>query len=206
MSKDETVDCRGLPCPQPVLKSKEVIDSKNPVSLQVQVDNDAALENVSRFLSTKGYELAKKPEKDGDIWTISAQKTADTSPSSQEEPKAASQPGEPVRTLVFVSTSRLGSGDDDLGSKLMQNFIKTLPEMGSSLWMLVFVNSGVKLAVKDSPVLETLQRLEENQIRVLVCGTCLEFFGLTQDKKAGQTTNMLDIISAMTLADKVITV
>jgi len=89
---------------------------------------------------------------------------------------------------------------------LMLNFIKTLPEMGSSLWMLVFVNSGVKLAVKDSPVLETLQKLEENQVKVLVCGTCLEFFGLTDSREAGQTTNMLDIITAMSHADKIVTI
>lgn len=114
--------------------------------------------------------------------------------------------GETMRTLVFVSSNRMGSGDDELGTKLMQNFIKTLPEMSKSLWMLVFVNSGVKLAVKGSPVLDTLQMLEKDQIMVLVCGTCLDFFGLTSAKGAGQTTNMLDIISAMNLADKVITI
>ncbi len=72
--------------------------------------------------------------------------------------------------------------------------------------MLVFVNSGVKLAVKGSPVLETLQKMEEEQASILVCGTCLEFFGLTSDKKAGQTTNMLDIVSSMSHADKVISI
>ncbi len=205
MSRDETVDCQGLPCPQPVLKSKDIIDSKNPDTLQVQVDNEAALENVSRFLSTQGYVL-EKPEKQGEIWTIHALKSGDAAPVSAEDPGPAARSGEGMRTLVFVSTSKLGSGDDELGTKLMQNFIRTLPEMGKSLWMLVFVNSGVKLAVKDSPVLEIVQRLEESQVKVLVCGTCLEFFGLTDSKEAGQTTNMLDIITAMSHADKVITV
>ncbi|WP_291321260.1 sulfurtransferase-like selenium metabolism protein YedF [Desulfonatronospira sp.] len=205
MSRQEKVDCRGLPCPQPVLKSREIIDSISPDTLQVQVDNEPALENVSRFLSTQGYVL-EKPEKNGDIWTIHASRGEAPAAESSESAAPGPGAGETLRTLVFVSTSRLGSGDDELGSKLMQNFIKTLPEMGSSLWMVVFVNSGVKLAVKDSPVLETVQRLEENQVKVLVCGTCLEFFGLTDAKEAGQTTNMLDIITAMSHADKVITV
>ncbi|WP_291320305.1 sulfurtransferase-like selenium metabolism protein YedF, partial [Desulfonatronospira sp.] len=196
---------RGLPCPQPVLKSREIIDSKKPDALQVQVDNEPALENVSRFLSTQGYVL-EKPEKNGDIWTIHASRSEAPAAGPHEVGAPRPEAGENMRTLVFVSTSRLGSGDDELGSKLMQNFIKTLPEMGSSLWMVVFVNSGVKLAVKDSPVLETLQNMEENQVQVLVCGTCLDFFGLADAKEAGQTTNMLDIITAMSHADKVITV
>ncbi len=205
MSREEVVDCRGLPCPQPVLKSREIIESLNPDSLQVRVDNEAALENVSRFLTTQGFTL-KKPEKKGDIWTIHARKNGAQDPVPREAAGPGPGSGETTRTMVFVSSNRIGSGDDELGTKLMLNFIRTLPEMGKNLWMLVFVNSGVKLAVKDSPVLETVQRLEENQVKVLVCGTCLEFFGLTDAKEAGQTTNMLDIITAMSHADKVITV
>jgi len=205
MSRQEKVDCRGLPCPQPVLKSREIIDSKRPDTLQVQVDNEAALENVSRFLSTQGYVLVK-PEKNGDIWTIHARRSDTPATKSHESAGPRPGAGETLRTLVFVSTSRLGSGDHELGARLMHNFIKTLPEMGKNMWMLVFVNSGVKLAVKASPVLETLQKMEENQVKVLVCGTCLEFFGLTDSKEAGQTTNMLDIITAMSHADKVITI
>jgi len=205
MSREETVDCQGLPCPQPVLKSKEIIDSKSPDTLHVRVNNEAALENVSRFLSTQGYVL-EKPEKNGDMWIIHARKSGDPAVTPEETAGLKPRSGEIMRTLVFVSSNRLGSGDDELGTKLMQNFIRTLPEMGKNLWMLVFVNSGVKLAVKKSPVLDTLQTLEGDQVMVLVCGTCLEFFGLTSAKEAGQTTNMLDIISAMNHADRVITV
>lgn len=205
MSREEKIDCRDLPCPQPVLKSKEVIQSKNPDTLYVQVDNEASLENVSRFLSTQGYVL-ESPEKSGDTWIIHARKSKKTAPAYQEGSGYTSGAGEIMRTLVFVSSSRMGSGDNELGTKLMQSFIRTLPELDKNLWMLVFVNSGVKLAVKDSPVLDTLQMLEKDQIMVLVCGTCLDFFGLTSAKGAGQTTNMLDIISAMNHADKVISV
>jgi selenium metabolism protein YedF len=205
MSREKIVDCRSLPCPQPVLKSKEIIESENPDTMQVQVDNQPALENVSRFLSTQGYVL-EKPEKKGDIWTIHARKSQEPDPAPQEASRPASRSGETMRTLVFVSSNKMGSGDDELGTKLMQNFIRTLPEMGKNLWMLVFVNSGVKLVVKESPVLDTLQNLEKDQVMVLVCGTCLEFFGLTGAKGAGQTTNMLDIISAMSHADRVISV
>ncbi len=86
----------------------------------------------------------------------------------------------------------------------MVNFIKTLEEMGPELWRLVFVNSGVKLTVDDSAVLEVLQRYEKQGLAILVCGTCLTHFDLLSKKQVGQTTNMLDIVTAMQLADNVV--
>ncbi|NOY69438.1 MAG: sulfurtransferase-like selenium metabolism protein YedF [Deltaproteobacteria bacterium] len=110
------------------------------------------------------------------------------------------------KIMVFISTDRVGFGDDELGKKLMINFIKTLNEMGDELWRLAFVNNGVKLAVEGSPVIEYLMAHETEGVHILVCGTCLDYFDLLGDKKVGDTTNMLDIVTAMQLADKVISI
>ena len=106
----------------------------------------------------------------------------------------------------MVAGDRMGSGDADLGEKLMISFIKTIKEMGDNLWRLVFVNSGVKLTIDSSPVLTELQAYERNGLSILVCGTCLTHFDLIEAKKVGETTNMLDIVTAMQLADKVINI
>jgi sulfur relay (sulfurtransferase) complex TusBCD TusD component (DsrE family) len=66
------------------------------------------------------------------------------------------------------------------------------------------VNGGVKLAVKDSPVIEELKKLEASGVSILVCGTCLDFFGILDAKAVGQTTNMLDVVTSMQLATKVL--
>jgi selenium metabolism protein YedF len=100
----------------------------------------------------------------------------------------------------------MGKGDDLLGRKLVFNFIGTLKEMGADLWRLIFLNGGVKLAVEGSECLPALQALEKEGIHILVCGTCLNHFGLLDKKQAGETTNMLDIVTAMQVADKVISV
>jgi selenium metabolism protein YedF len=107
---------------------------------------------------------------------------------------------------VMVATDRFGFGDDELGLKLMGNFIKTLKEMQPNLWKLVFVNNGVKLAVEGSAVLAELKALSENGAGILVCGTCLTHFNLLDKKQVGETTNMLDIVTAMQVADKVINI
>jgi len=100
----------------------------------------------------------------------------------------------------------MGHGDDALGEKLMVSFLKTLKEMGDELWRLVFVNNGVKLTIEGSDVLTVIQELEREGIHILVCGTCLTYFDLLDKKQVGETTNMLDIVTAMQLADKVINI
>jgi len=93
-----------------------------------------------------------------------------------------------------------------LGGKLMINFLRTLTEMGPDLWRLVFVNAGVKLTIDGSEALPDLKAFDQAGIKILVSGTCLTHFGLLDRKKVGETTNMLDIVTAMQLADKVINI
>jgi selenium metabolism protein YedF len=88
----------------------------------------------------------------------------------------------------------------------MISYLKTIKEIGNDLWQLIFVNGGVKLTTTSSPVLPELQEYEKSGVIVLACGTCLEHFNLTALKKVGGTTNMLDIVTATQLADKVITI
>jgi len=78
--------------------------------------------------------------------------------------------------------------------------------MQPDLWRLVFVNNGVKLTVNGSAVLDELKSLAENGTQILVCGTCLTHFNLLDKKEVGETTNMLDIVTAMQVADKVINI
>ena len=110
------------------------------------------------------------------------------------------------KIMVMVANDRMGHGDDTLGEKLMVSFLKTLKEMGEELWRLVFVNNGVKLTIGGSEVLPVIKELEKEGIHILVCGTCLTHFDLLDQKQAGETTNMLDIVTAMQLADKVINI
>ena len=106
--------------------------------------------------------------------------------------------------MVMCATDRIGFGDEELGLKLMVSFLRTLKEMGPDLWRLVFVNNGVKLTVDGSEVVGDLKTLEDNGLKILVCGTCLNHFNLLDKKQVGETTNMLDIVTAMQLADKMI--
>lgn len=108
------------------------------------------------------------------------------------------------KTLVLLSTDHVGKGNDDLGRGIVINFIKTFKEMGEELWRLVLLNGGVKLAAEGSEALPYLQELDREGLGILVCGRCLETFNLAEKKRVGESANMLDIVTSMQLADKVI--
>lgn len=201
---EKIIDACGLTCPAPVLLVKEAVEQANAQELTVLVDNAASLENVTRFLSTRGYSVIDSQE--GGVYKLEAQCNQATSDAKVKETTQNLDKGAGQKILVLVTTDRLGSGDDALGAKLMASYLKTIKEMGTDLWQLIFVNSGVKLTTESSLVLQELQEYEKSGVIILVCGTCLEHYSLTPEKKVGGTTNMLDIVSATQLADKVITI
>jgi len=201
------LDCRGLACPQPVMRTKELIEADAPEALEVMVDNQAASQNVSRFMGVKGYAATVTAQ--GGDYLIKGVKDPDAKPVKEEPPAESFTcdiPAGQRRIAVFINADRMGRGDDALGAGLMKNFLLTLKEMGSELWRLVFVNSGVKLCVEGSASLEALQELEKSGVSILVCGTCLDFFKLLEKKQVGETTNMLDVVTSLQVADKVITI
>lgn len=195
------IDARGLSCPAPVLETKAAVESHHPRQIEVLVDNEPARLNVVRFLESQGYRA--EVDQDGGLYTV-------TGTGGDSAPGPAPVATEPAvagkKIMVMVAADRMGSGDDVLGASLMINFIKTLKEMGDELWRLVLVNSGVKLTIDGAGTLADLKELEEAGLTILVCGTCLDHFHLLEQKQVGQTTNMLDIVTAMQLADKVINI
>ena len=195
------INARGLACPAPVLQTKAALQADKPNRVKVVVDNAAAQQNVQRFLESQGFQTTLK--QDGDDYLVSG--TCAAEPREQMRPAAGEQSDE-MKILVMCATDRIGFGDDELGLKLMVNFLRTLKEMGSELWRLVFVNNGVKLTIDGSQVLDDLLNYEKEGLKILVCGTCLDHFSILERKKVGETTNMLDIVTAMQLADKVINI
>ena len=199
---DIVLDCRDMACPQPVIRTREALE-KNPSAVTVLVDNAPASENVRRLLEKSGWTSGLAVEqRESSLWAVSASCACAGCSEAEAVIEAANE--ETHRTLVFLSTDTLGHGSDELGAKLMANFLATLPELGPRLWRIVMVNGGVKLASQPGRALEALKSLEESGVSLLVCGTCLEYYGLLKQKQVGETTNMLDIVTSLDLADKII--
>jgi len=111
---EKELDCRGLACPNPVIKTKEVIGQGELEKLTVLVDNRAAEENVSRFLQRSGYEV--RVEEQAGTFAVMGWKGELAAAAA---PGAACESAPLQKILVLLGTEQLGAGDDNLGRKLL---------------------------------------------------------------------------------------
>ncbi len=201
----QELDCRGLSCPQPVLNTKAEVD-KGLKEIKVRVDNQAASDNVSHFLTSQGFQVSE--EALGRDFLVSGNRVGEPQvPQVDPSSYQCGLPAEnPAKICALITTDRIGLGDDDLGMKLMASYLATLKEMGPDLWRIILLNGAVRMAVAGAANLDSLKELEESGVSILVCGTCLTFFDLLDQKAAGETTNMLDVVTSLQVAGKVISI
>ncbi len=201
----DMVDARGLACPQPVLLTKKALETKDNIT--VLVDNTTALENVKRFAQNLGCSVETREEAGG-VYRLDITKTQGVvvkEPSPEEIICDMERPTGSDRPLVIMITSdKMGIGDDELGTVLMRSFIHTLTEMETQPDTMILYNAGVKLAVDGSDVLHDLKNIEEKGVKILVCGTCLNFFNLKEKLKVGVVSNMYDITETLLKAKKIV--
>ncbi|MGD9142215.1 MAG: sulfurtransferase-like selenium metabolism protein YedF [Dehalococcoidia bacterium] len=99
--------------------------------------------------------------------------------------------------VILIQSEVLGRGDDELGMNLMSNFLRLLEESEEKPARILFLNSGVRLVCEGSWALEHLKTLEAGGIEILACGTCLDFFELTDRLAVGKPTNMVATINSL---------
>lgn len=212
----EIINAFGLQCPRPLMLAKQRIDAGEG-AFGIQVDNETAVKNVSRLAERTGRPVAVSEVEGG--WLLSfgagaegssidAAPSRDAAPSEapSEAPAPACAPGVGCGYAVFVGKDHVGEGEGELGHNLMKMALYTLSECGDAPASLLFMNSGVKLvAGGEDQVVESVRKLVDQGTDVLVCGTCLDFYGLKERLQAGEVSNMYDILERMREAAKVIT-
>lgn len=109
-------------------------------------------------------------------------------------------------TTILVNRNGMGDADPELQMKLIQTYFRLLDESNTLPGVVCFYAEGVHLVVEGSPLMETLASLEAKGVRLVVCNTCLNFYGLIEQVKVGIVGGMTDIIEAQRRADKVITI
>ena len=191
------IDARGKACPQPVILAKKELDG-GCRDLTVLVDNRAAVENLTRLGNSAGVSVSSGEAEGGFFVRL----TGEAKPGELPE---ITCPTTGNGYAVFVCKEVVGAGDPTLGYNLMKMALYTLAQSDSAPAYLLFMNDGVKLPAGEEPqVNEIIQALVDKGTKVLVCGTCLNFYGLAERLKVGTMSNMYDILGAMQRADKVI--
>lgn len=196
---NKILDARGWECPKPVIETKKALQSNS--FLTVIVDNRAARDNVSRLASKSGFQVRVDEKDDGTYINIEREGDApvqeETKPESHIEPASG-------RLVLVIASDAIGNGDDELGRILMRAFMPTFLEVEPRPDVIIFMNSGVKLTVSDSLVLEDLQALASEGVEIFVCGTCLNYFDLIDKIAVGEISNAYTIAETMLQAGKTV--
>ena len=200
---EKIIDCRGMACPLPVVNAKKSAEELGSGDvLAVMVDNEIAVQNLTRFAEHKGFGVRadKKGEKEYAVIMHISGGVAET----VQEEVACAVDTRRKGMLVVLSANVMGSGDPKLGTSLMKAFVFALTKQDQLPDTILCYNTGAYLTCEGADTLEDLKLLESEGVTILTCGTCLDFYGLKEKLAAGSVTNMYDIVERMESAAQII--
>jgi len=190
-----TVNAMGDNCPIPVIKTKKAMAAlTGPETIEVLVDNEIAVQNVTKMASSSGGKVTS--EKLGD---------AEYKVTIEMEGAPAADGAEAVCAPdARVSSDRMGSGNDELGKVLIKGFIFAVTQLDTLPKTMLFYNGGATLTTEGSDSLEDLKSLEAQGVEIMTCGTCLDYYGLKDKLAVGTVTNMYSIVETMAKAGRIV--
>ena len=200
----EILNCIGLNCPKPVLRAKAQLEKNLQKTFRVVVDNEASRENVLRFGRSQGCEVSASDGQNGTFLVTLIPGNIPWDEMSLKKDDYLCELPESSNLVYVISSDTMGRGSGDLGWALLQTYVTTIAEVSPLPSHILLYNGGVKLVSTDGKALEALRKLEEKGVVIRVCGTCLEFFKLENERKAGTITNMYDIMNTMASAGKLV--
>ena len=202
------VDAMGDQCPIPVIKTKKALKEITETTLvEVHVDNEIAVQNLSKMAKQKNLEYkCEKLEEQHYIIKINAEAEGVSiqQKAPAENDKEICYPDRKSNTVVVLSSNQMGNGSEELGQRLMKGCIFALTELDERPSTVLLYNSGVKLSTEGSNSIEDLKTLQAQGVEILSCGTCLNYYDLTEKLQVGDVTNMYFILEKMAQADKII--
>ncbi len=197
------VDAMGLACPLPVVKTIEALKTLTaPATIETHVDNAVAVQNVMRLAEGKGLPVhTEKISDDHYVITINADPA---SHGKTPDAPLSCIPDKRGHTVIAVTSDAMGHGSDELGKQLMKGFLYAVSQQEELPKAILFYNGGAKLTTEGSLSLEDIRNLEAQGVEILTCGTCLNYYGLSDKLMVGSVTNMYSIVETLAGAYKVI--
>ena len=198
-----TVNAMGDNCPIPVIKTKKAMQAlTSPETIEVLVDNEIAVQNVTKMASSSGGKVTseKLGEKE---YKVTIEMEGAPAAAAEEEGETC-MPDRRNNTVVVVSSDRMGTGNDDLGKVLIKGFIFAVTQLDTLPKTMLFYNGGATLTCEGSDSLEDLKSLEAQGVQIMTCGTCLDYYGLKEKLAVGTVTNMYSIVETIAGASNII--
>lgn len=203
---EKEIDLRGLVCPEPVIRTKKLLDDKSIVKIEALVESEVNVKNLARLARSQNISMSCSNE--GSFYRIVLTR-GESQPLNFLEELAVKEAQKEtnkqrVGTIVFISKDTFGEGDRDFSESLLNVFLQTMFDSGHKPRAILMANSGVKLMDPDGSVLPVLNAFLEAGCEVMACGLCLDFYKLKDKVPTDQITNMFTICEYLMTADKVI--
>ena len=194
------LDARGLTCPLPVINTKKELEGVNiGENIEVIVDNEIAVQNLTKFANVQGFPVSSSKVSD-DEFHVNISKGE----KAVEEEEVICEPSKKDNFVIVISSDKMGEGNEVLGHKLLKAFIFAVTKQDKLPKTMLFYNMGAHMTCEGSEVLEDLKLLESEGVEIMTCGTCLDFYGIKEKLCVGTVTNMYDIAETMEKAYKII--
>lgn len=183
------LDCKGLVCPEPVLKTKKALEELEDNSvLEVLVDNIASKENVTRFATKQGY-TSEVEDLGNDEFKLTIVKGYECSVKSETSSQF-------LNKVVFIKDDKVGEGE--LGSMLVVGFLKSILELPQLPKTVICVNKGVLLTTSNNEeIISIFKTLEEKGVEIFSCGVCLDFYEVSDNLKVGKIGNAYGTVETL---------
>ena len=197
------VNAIGDACPLPVIKTMHALQELGGAgTVEVLVDNDIAVQNLTRLAESKGcaIQTEKRSEKEYCVTLTTEGAVASTG----DETNLCTVPAAKAKTVVVISADHMGGGSDELGKILLKGFLFALTQQETLPTTVLFYNGGARVTCEGSPSIDDLCKLQELGVEILTCGTCLNFYGLTDKLQVGEVTNMYVIAEKQMQADRIL--
>jgi selenium metabolism protein YedF len=197
--KTVEIDARGLACPQPVVLTRNALAELESGVVMVYVGNETARDNVKRMAENEGCAVMLEG-KGSDGFTLHITKIHSSKVTQELSTGKKLSEG----SLVYLFESDYIGRNRELGKVLVNGFLNAITSLPKRESRIIFISNGVRLTTKGSYVLDTLLKLKESGFDILICGTCLDFLKIRDKVQIGTISNALEIMEALTNADKVI--
>ena len=195
------VNAMGCACPIPVVKTQKAMQELGGAGfVETLVDNETAVQNLGKLAASKG--CASKTEKLGENqYRVTI--TVGENTNVEEESGECCTCGKP-KVVAVLASDRMGGGNDELGGVLMKAFLYALSQQERLPDAILCYNGGAKLTCEGSESLEDLRTMAARGVEILTCGTCLNFYGISEKLAVGEVTNMYVIVEKLSGADRIL--
>lgn len=190
------IDTRGYGCPMPLILTEEGLNKIEEGAVEILVDNEASVKNLTKFSTKNGFYSETK--KEDNYWRVKIVKGHVREVESSEIGVQGLRHEEEQEKdmLLIIGTDSMGK-EEELGKVLMKGFFETMRVTKEIPDAIFFLNTGVKLTTVNEEIVSLLKKIEAIGVEIFSCGTCLKYYDLESELKVGYRGTTNHIVEGM---------